>query len=497
MDSTAALMPSIAIGDMPAGADTFSNEWVPAAPRRLTSRLGERKWPVLIAVIMLAVGMAFMLCWEPVVHHTQVWYTGSDLWGMFRAAHYVGWGFIGGVYTPTNGVIAFPGMPVLLAPIAMLSGRLDLSESDTLMLLAHPSAALILQPVELLLDSVVVFAVDALAERLAVPRLRRLALCIATGAIAWPIAAMWGHAEDSLAMAFLLYAVIALLDRRWNRCGWLLGIAVVFQPLAALAVPLIVGATPRGQRVALAIRSAVLSAFLVGVAFIGDPGDTFRMLVKQPTQPSVNHATPWAALAPEVPSSTIVAQPHPSPAAMRGYSFHRVPTPHSLVAVAGGPGRIIDVIVALAVGLYVWRRPQYPLRFLWLVAAVLASRCFFEAVMTPYYIAPPLILGLVLAARKGRVPFLTVSIIAGVLTYFSYLHLGPWLWWAPIIVGLGIILALGFPLDGPVPTRRPPTGLFSDRFWNKPAPSGEGPESLARDGPAALPQPVAVGHGRG
>ena len=50
----------------------------------------------------------------------------------------------------------------------------------------------------------------------------------------------------------------------------------------------------------LAVRSALLSAFLVGVAFAGNAADTYRQLVQQPTPPAINHATPWAALAPKL-----------------------------------------------------------------------------------------------------------------------------------------------------------------------------------------------------
>jgi hypothetical protein len=128
--------------------------------------------------------------------------------------------------------------------------------------------------------------------------------------------------------------------------------------------------------------------------------------------------------------------------------MHSVPTPHSLVFVSGGPGRLIDVLLAVALGLYVWRKPQTPIGFLWLIAAVLASRCVFEAVMTPYYIAPALVFGLVVAARRGSVNLLVATAIAIATTIFSYFHFGPWIWWTPIVTGLALILALGFPVGG-------------------------------------------------
>lgn len=263
----------------------------------MVDHLVRRRWPALATLLMVVVGMVFMVVWNPVVHHQSSWATPGDLWGMVRAAHYVQWGFLGGIYTPGNGIVTFPGMPVLLAPAAWLSGRLHLTESFLPFFVPRPTAALIFEPLEILLAATVVFASDALAERLSVSRRRRIPLCFCVAALAWPTAAVWGHAEDALAMTFALYALVALVDGRWSGLGWLLGVGIVIQPLVALLVPLVLAAAPSGRRLAVAVRSAGISLFLVGVAFAGDAQDTYRALVTQPTPPSVNHATPWVSLA--------------------------------------------------------------------------------------------------------------------------------------------------------------------------------------------------------
>jgi len=213
----------------------------------LTSLLARRKWPIVVLFLMFVVGMAFMFEWNPVVHHWKAWDTGGDLWGIYRGAHYVGWGFIGGIYDPSTGVITFPGMSVLLAPVAMFGGKLHLSESFLPYYLPHPTTALLLQPIELLLASTVVFASDSLAERLHIAKSRRIALCVLIGIVAWPTAAIWGHAEDALAMTFAIYAMVAMLNSKWSKCGWLFGFGIVIQPLVALTIPLFIAASPPGK----------------------------------------------------------------------------------------------------------------------------------------------------------------------------------------------------------------------------------------------------------
>jgi hypothetical protein len=439
-----------AAGLEPSDADLLLGSAWSADPRRslqLRERVAGRKWPILLAAAMLVVGMAFMFAWNPLVHHSSSWATGEDLWGIYRGAHYVGWGFLGGIYTPTNGIVTFPGIAVLLAPVAMLTGHLNMTESYTPFFLARPTAALVLQPIELLLGATVLFASDALAERLGVSVKRRVGLCIVISMLAWPVVAVWGHAEDLLALTFAMYAMVAMIDQKWSKFGWLLGVGIVMQPLVALMLPLLIGATPRGKRLMVVARSAALTVLLVGVAFLGDASDTYRALVKQPTPPSINHPTPWVALAPKLNVANIRTWHGASFVPGLGHPELKAATAQiqSVIFVAGGPGRSIDVLVALLFGLYAWRRPQHMVRLLWLAAVILASRCFFEAVMTPYYLAPPLILALVLAAHQRGKRFWAAAILAFELTVFAYFNLNPWVWWLPIVAGLAGILALGYP----------------------------------------------------
>jgi hypothetical protein len=399
-------------------------------------------------VATLVSGMAFMLWWPVLVEHSRSWRTGADMWGIFRAAHYIGWGFVGGVYDPSTGVNSPPGLEVLLAPVAMLSGHLGLSESFPPFFVSRPTAALLLEPIELSLASTVLFAVDALAELLKVGKRRRIFLCIAVAVMMWPTVAVWGHAEDCLALALAIYSVIACLNGKWKACGWLFGFALVTQPLVVMTLPIVLAASPAGQRVMMAMRSIALTMVLVGIAFASDALDAYRALVQQPTPPLTNHATPWASLAPRL--SEVV--PDYVDRAMLTYHSGKVVERtahvefHTVALVSGGAGRAIELVLALLLGLYVWRRPQPSDRLIWLVAVSLGMRCMFEAVMLPYYLGPPLILALAIASLQGARRFVTACAIAFGLTVFAYcVHLGPWAWWLPVSSGMAAVLALGYP----------------------------------------------------
>ena len=419
----------------------------PGLSGRLGSRLADRKWAMAAYATLIISGLVFMFAWDPVVRHSSGWFMPEDVWQIFRAAHFVGWGDVAGIYTPANGVVAFPGFPVLMAPIAMLAGTHHLTESYSPIFLAHPTAALLLQPFELLVSGTAIFASDALAQRLAIGRRRRIAVCFVAAAVVWPVAALWGHAEDALAMTFAIYALIAAVDRKWTKCGWMLGCGIAIQPLVLLIVPVVIASTPAGKRLIMAFRSVALSAGLLVIAFLGDAADTYRAVVQQPALPSINHATPWLALSP-VLSAVRARSGAVASTAFRGNHFVVTTTHgsiHSSTVVTGGLGRSLYLVFAVIVGLYVWRRPQPPQRLLWLVTVVLAARCFFESVMCPYYLAPPLLLALVLAARTSRPRYWAAVTIAVATSVFSYFSFSPWAWWLPVIAGLAAVLALGYP----------------------------------------------------
>ena len=83
---------------------------------------------------------------------------------------------------------------------------------------------------------------------------------------------------------------------------------------------------------------------------------------------------------------------------------------------------------------------------LWWIAFALALRSFFEPVMVSYYPWPPMAVVLIPAATLGWRRLLAAGLLAGGLTGAAQ---GPshdyWIWWAPIVAGLIVLLAISWP----------------------------------------------------
>ncbi len=409
-------------------------------------------------VLFMGAGLLFFFLWGPVVKHVSFWPMSGDVWGIWRAAHYIGWGDIGGVYGGTTGVISLPGLPVLLAPFAMLAGALHLSESFGPYSLPHPTAGLLLEPLELVVGGTVLVAAGSAGRQVTStivrraskvrPGLRAFAVLGAVAVIAWPVAAVWGHAEDLAATACLLGCVV-LVDRdHWKGGAWLLGAGICFQPLVVAAVPVLLAATPAGRRIRSFVRYALPGGALGALALASNWSGAYQSLVKQPETPAFNHATPWLAVVPRLYGSSALRPMSVRYAAdVSGHfsivrsTLARVPS----LAVSGGDIRSIGLLGAVGLGVYAWRRRPDLLGVLWLVGAALALRCYFEPVMTPYYLAPPLVVALIAAGFAGWRRFGLAVVLAFGVTVFSYYHLSPWAWFLPVVAMLTVVLACAYP----------------------------------------------------
>jgi hypothetical protein len=198
-------------------------------------RARRRSWPIAVTVLSVVTGMVYSVVWGPTLYHSHFgeWTVPGDIWSAFRSAQFIGWGDLGNVYGAGTGLVTFPGILLLFAPVALLAGALNMTESFPFTL-PHPTAWLLLGPYEILISCAALFACDALADRLGLGRGRRRLLCVAEGAVLWNLSVVWGHPEDAVAVALAVYALVLALDGRWSGAGWLFGAAMATQPVVVL-----------------------------------------------------------------------------------------------------------------------------------------------------------------------------------------------------------------------------------------------------------------------
>lgn len=414
-----------------------------------TRARGRRRhvWPLIVLVLIVLTGMAYSFVWNPWYHHVSSWNTPSDIWATLRAAQYVTWGGEGQIYNNPAAYQTFPGIAVLLAPVAKLVGVWHLSTSFPLTL-ARPSAWLLLGPVALATGAVLVLPLDELARRLGLDARRRFVLSAGEGILVWPVVALWGHPEDPLALALGVWGLLAVMDARWWRVAGFFAAAIVVQPLIILVVPLVFAYVPFTRWLALGGVMASPTLLLLLAPLVQEWGPTTRSLLHQPNFPIHNHETPWMSVAP------LISAGHSSIVRVARYvtvpgGRHRLveASVKAVVApvVAAGPGRIIAVVIAVVIGLLVMvRKPSAPL-VIWLAALALSLRCVFEPVMVPYYLMPGLALVLVVAARGTMARFVMAMILASACTLLSYRYLSPWAYYGAMTTSLGAVFAVSWP----------------------------------------------------
>jgi hypothetical protein len=409
-----------------------------------------RRLSVIVASVALTVaGMIISTGGAHLIGHAA-WGLPNDLWATLVAAERLWRGDLSHLYTQPTALVAPPGTAVILLPAAGVVMGLGLTPGPPVTQSPTPSAWWAAGPYEVVLSCLALFAADALAERMGVDLGKRVVLAAAEALALWNVSVRWGHPEDAVAVALLLYALLALADDRPARSGWLFGAAMAVQPLVVLALPVVLAAVGGRRAFRYTVRALVPLALLLGVALAANVRATWHSVVDQPNYPLVDHPTPWIHLAPHLANDV----------------------------VAAGPGRIAAIVIAVMCGLYLARRPTIPGCWtgaelgglVWWVALVLALRVGFESVMVAYYIWPPLAVALVASSpRWGRL--VASSIVAGVLTFVSQATWrGEWAWWVPMTLGVALVVVLAR-----APARRrpadaggavPPTGAQgSQETW--------------------------------
>ena len=426
----------------------------------VTDRVQRRAWPIGTSLLFVVVGLLFLFRWGSVVQHVpKLWLSGQDFWlSYLNSSQYIH-GHFGFIYQPHLQFIEFPGILVALAPLGIFSGSFHSNlfqivhgQSIPLQGIAvhasgfnapfiYPKQIFLngghfvvqtqwiafVDPYALALSCTALFAFDALAERMKVARSRRAVLCVIEAVLLWFVSTLWGHPEDALAVAFAVYALIFVLDRRFTGAGWLFGVALAFQPLVILMMPVLIAVVGRKRVLGFVIRSALPTAVLLLPPFIAAPSVTFRALVDQPSPPLANHQTPWTALSPQLSGG----------------------------AVAAGPIRLLGLVLAVGIGVWVFRRwLDRPELVIWSCALTLGLRSYTESVMTSYYSWAPLALGVAIASRASARRF-GIAAVLGVATMVVAQWRLAWLpWWLVQVGGLTAVLIIASQ-PKPIPPAEP------------------------------------------
>jgi hypothetical protein len=386
-----------------------------------------RLFPLLATVVMAAVGMAGTI-WGPRYYGKTAWALPDDLWGTMIAAQRLAHLNLAGLYTLPTQLVSLPGAAVILVPAIAVIDLAGLQLTVPHAHGAYPSVWLLAGPYQVAISAVVLFAADAIAERLGASKPKRFWLAAAGATALWSVTIRWGHPEDAVAIGLLLYAILALADSKGVRSAWLAGAAVAVQPLVLLAFPLLVAVVEPRRLPGYITRAVVPGALLLAAAAAANWTATVHAVTSQPNYPAIDHPTPWIYLAPHLTEGQ----------------------------VAAGPARILAIAAAVGCALVVarrWRRarPAGPwsrealTELLWWTAVTLAIRSAFEPVMVAYYLWPPLAVALAAAARDWS-RLLPAGATAVGLTFFSQVQWhDPWSWWTPMVAGLALTLYFARP----------------------------------------------------
>ncbi len=385
--------------------------------RRLSSWIDARSIPLVVTMFLAVAGSAYSLFWSALAHHG--WQDYSDLWNSAGLALSVGHGHWAAVYAPSSQLDAPPGFEYLLAPVMVLGHGLGLGTT-----LAEGNGfkafGLILVAVATVMGGSVLFALDAVARLWDYSDARRLALCVVAGLGVASAAAFWGHPEDCIALALVLWAALAVERRGAGgraRAAWLLGIAVACQPLALLAVAPVVARFGRRGLPVVVWRLALPSVVVLLPELVTSTARTLHAVVDQPYSPSGESSTPFSHVA--------------------RYLGHGM--------YSGGTLRLVATIIAVVLGWVACRHRHDLPAVLFVMAVAFTLRVAFESELLGFYFYPVVALCLLLTMRRGWSRFELCAVLSVVsLVLGNRRQHAITLWWPAMMLTTIAMVVLAY-----------------------------------------------------
>jgi hypothetical protein len=393
---------------------------------RITAWADHRGPPVGATVALVFTVMAYSLVSHAALHGGHVTPNApDDLWGLAASSWAFAHGEFAQIYVRHGTLTSPPALEVVLAPVLLLGQAIGTSLHTRGP--AQPLGMwLVLGPAALLLASTTLFALDAVARLWRLSEGARLALALVGALAVANVAGLWGHPEDCVALAFVVWAALQL-ERRGPAAGpraaLLLGIGIAFQPLAILGVAPVL--TRLGWKAAARQwwRLVLPSLAVLAAPLRWEPGRTFFVLVHQPFLPRYVSFTPLTRLAPVLGPGVD----------------------------GGGATRLVATVISACLAVAVCRKRHDLATVLTMVAAAFMIRVLLETELNWYYLWPVPALCLLLSVRRSPTRFwlcsaaLVVSMVLG--DHDTQRDIA--LWW-PALMATLVVMLLSI---GPSPRR--------------------------------------------
>jgi len=390
---------------MPSGdprPSTETDEQVPADPAA-----DAHPWRLVVLLTLLTIGLGMLasLVLISLVTHYRGWSAPEDVWPSLLAANSVSVGAVGYVYSMTPFYVATPLLALVLAPVAAIANSMNLS-IDYPFQIPHPTAWLVYGPYGFALCAALFWAARKLAYQVG---LGAQAALIQWGSLlmaAIPMAVLYGHFEDVLALACVMVAVTLFLRDRWLQAALVFGFAIAFKQWALMGLPLLIAIAPKDKRVGMAVRAVIVPAALVALPLLQDWSHASKALFAAESYPhGIEHSALWLR--------------------------------HTGSIVAGTPGRSVAIVFALILGWWLRDRDELPL-ILAAFGVVFLSRLLFEPRVLFYYLGPGLVF-LWMHERLTTGHWWRVPAAGCLFMAYFHLHLPPVAWWPAAFAFLAVL----------------------------------------------------------
>jgi hypothetical protein len=377
---------------------------------------GRRKVALGVSVLAVVGAMAFAMLDSSLLHGFGRWYEAGfdDFWRAWTSADYMTFG--GGyahVYALNPALETAPTLEVFVAPVARLASGLPFPNPGDVL---YPAAFWVAGPLFLGAMALPLCAGDRWMQYMGISDLRRRLTVLGLMAVTLPPIALDGHPEDLIALGAMLYGLIAALEGRHRATGWWLGIALAFQFLAVLAVPMALVLLPWRQWLRALIPMVVVPLTVLVVPLVGDPAGTFRQLFHQKVYDVVGFITPTWNFDPGVAGLF-----------------------RALVAVAAIPAALA---VKRALGNSRYDTANF---MVWMLGVVFALRVW-EPELVPYFLAPSLALMVLSASSR---PWWRLAAAGGVALWVNWWLHDPidarWPSWLFLVAQLAVLAVLAWP----------------------------------------------------